>query len=570
MVLGDDEGNDDVRVPSPFETFVAWLGPPRGYTLTRWIILRLLGVVYAFAFLGIVFQGLPLIGSHGLTPAASYLDQLRHAGQTFWDVPTIFFASDTDTMLMTCAYVGLALSIVVAIGYANLPILAILWLLYGSFERVGQDWWSFGWEIQLLETGLIAALLAHPWDPRPLAARPPPTTAIVLMRWLAFRIMLGAGLIKLRGDDCWRALTCLDSHFETQPIPNPLSPWFHHQPHVVHAIGVAFNHVVEVVAPWFVFGPRRLRLIAGCLMVAFQVVLVLSGNLAFLNWLTLVPLLACFDDDALLASLPKRARNWLASKLPARPARSGSELATAFGISLLVIILWEVLTGWLGAPVQLVLGVALVIAACIVLRKRDLHQLAIGAFAALVAVKSIAVVENLAGSHQAMNRNYDRLELVNTYGAFGSVGATRHELVIEGTLDADPSTATWHAYELPCKPGDVMRRPCVLGPYHRRLDWLIWFAAMAERPPYLWVYTLAWKLLDGDRTIRELFAVDPFAGRAPRWLRIRRFVYRFAPSGSSDWWVRSDEEPWLEPVSKDSPVFREVFDQYGAPSPSEH
>ena len=124
--------------------------------------------------------------------------------QTFWDVPTIFFASSSDAILMTCAYVGLALAIVVAIGYANLPILAILWLLYGSFERVGQDWWSFGWEIQLLETGLVAALLAHPWDPRPLAARAPPTTAIVLMRWLAFRIMLGAGLIKLRGDDCWR------------------------------------------------------------------------------------------------------------------------------------------------------------------------------------------------------------------------------------------------------------------------------------------------------------------------------------------------------------------------------
>jgi hypothetical protein len=160
--------------------------------------------------------------------------------------------------------------------------------------------------MQLVETGAIAALLAHPWDPRPLAARPPPTTSIVLMRWLAFRIMLGAGLIKLRGDACWRDLTCLDAHFETQPIPNPLSPWFHHLPHAAHATGVVFNHIVEVVAPWFVFGPRRLRLVAGCMMATFQLVLIASGNLAFLNWLTLVPILACFDDDALLAILPKR------------------------------------------------------------------------------------------------------------------------------------------------------------------------------------------------------------------------------------------------------------------------
>jgi hypothetical protein len=567
----DDPNADDVRVPSPLQTFVAWLGPPRGYSLTRWLVLRLLGVVYAFAFLGIVFQGLPLIGSHGLTPAATYLDHVRAAGATFWNVPTIFFANDSDSMLMACAYIGLALSIVVVIGYANLPILAILWCLYGSFERVGQDWWSFGWEIQLLETGAICALLAHPWDPRPLAARPPPTTAIVLLRWLAFRIMLGAGLIKLvHGDACWRDLTCLDAHFETQPIPNPLSPWFHHLPHAAHATGVVFNHIVEVIAPWFVFGPRRLRVIAGCLMASFQVVLILSGNLAFLNWLTLVPILACFDDDALLAILPKRVRAYVAGKLPARPPRSGGELASAFGVMLGVVLLWELLTGWLSASWQVGLGITLVAGACVVLRKRDLHQLAIGAFAAIVAVKSVPVIENLAGSHQAMNTEYDRIALVNTYGAFGSVGMTRHELVIEGTLDADPEHATWHAYELPCEPGDVDRRPCVLGPYHRRLDWLMWFAAMADRPPYLWVYHLVWKLLDGDTTIRELFAVDPFHGEPPKWIRIRRFEYHFAPSGSSAWWVRSDEQPWLPPVSKDSEALRSVLDEYGWPSPSEH
>ena len=131
-------------------------------------------------------------------------------------------------------------------GYANLPMLLVLWAIYGSYEHVGNIWFEFGWEMQLLETTLLCAALAHPWDPRPLAARSPPTTSIVLIRWLAFRIMLGAGLIKLRGDPCWRDLTCLDHHFETQPIPNPLSPWFHAAPHAVHAVGVAFNHVVEV------------------------------------------------------------------------------------------------------------------------------------------------------------------------------------------------------------------------------------------------------------------------------------------------------------------------------------
>ena len=571
--MSDDAGgadDDNVRVPAPWEVVLAWLGPPRGYSLTRWLILRLLGVVYAFAFLGIVLQGPALLGSHGLTPAASYVEQLRAHGYSFWDVPTICFFDASDGALQAYAFAGLALGIAVALGYANLPMLAALWLLYGSFERVGQIWWSFGWETQLLETTALAALLAHPWDPRPLAPRPPPTAAIVLMRWLAFRIMLGAGLIKLRGDPCWHDLTCLDGHFESQPSPNPLSPWFHHLPHAAHAAGVAFNHVVEVIAPWFVFGPRRLRILAGCLMASFQLVLIASGNLAFLNWLTLIPILACFDDDCLLAILPRRARAWVATKIPERPPRSGRQLAYAIAITSLVVLVWEPCTGWLSAPSQCALGAILVGGAFIAAGhwRLDRHQLAVGAFAGLVAVKSGAVVENLASHHQQMNASFDRLSLVNTYGAFGSVGMDRHELVIEGTLDADPKTATWREYELPCKPGALDRRPCVLGPYHRRLDWLIWFEAMNERPTEPWIIHLVWKLLDGDHMVRELIAVDPFAGTPPRWVRIQRFRYRFAPAGSDAWWARSDEAAWLEPVSLDTPGLRDVLARYGWPSPS--
>ena len=75
--------------------------------------------------------------------------------------------------------------------------------------------------------------------------------------------MLGAGLIKLRGDPCWRDLTCLFYHYETQPIPNPLSRTLHFMPRWFHRAGVLFNHLTELVAPWFVFGPRRARHVAG-------------------------------------------------------------------------------------------------------------------------------------------------------------------------------------------------------------------------------------------------------------------------------------------------------------------
>ena len=551
----------DARAPSPLGRLVRWLGPPRDYGLTRWLILRLLGLVYVCAFVGLLRQVPALLGEDGLTPVGSYLDALRANGQTFWDVPSLLWLNSSDAALSLWAWLGLALSIALLVGYANTISLLVLWVIYGSFVRTGQLWFSFGWELQILETTVLAAFLAHAWDPRPLKAPPPSRIAIGLMRWLALRIMLGAGLIKLRGDACWTELTCLDHHFETQPIPNPLSAWVHHLPHWVHAIGVVLNHVTELLLPLFAFGPRRLRLVAGVGMAAFQIVLIISGNLAFLNWLTLVPILACFDDEFLRRFAPARLRRWLATRIPPAVARDPKQLVFAFGAALLWFLVWPPIFGELPAPIQVAL--ALVLGAFMILiaigqratitspgRRLDGTQLALGCLLALVALKSLPVVGNLVGSgRQAMNRSYDRLELVNTYGAFGSVGGTRHELIIEGTRDPDPATATWQAYELPCKPGDLARRPCILGPYHLRLDWLIWFAAMSEQPRDPWVLRLVEKLLAGDRTIRTLLAVDPFHGEPPTYVRIRRFAYHLQPLGADAWWTRDHEQLWLPPVS---------------------
>jgi hypothetical protein len=514
----------DVLEPSPLAKVRAWLGPPRRYVLTRWLVLRLLGLVYVFAFVGLLRQGPALWGSHGLTPTAQYLDQLAQGGQGFWDAPSVLWWNASDGAMTAWAIAGLVLSVALLAGYANSVSLVLLWVIYGSFVRTGQLWFSFGWEIQILETTLLAAILAHPWDPRPLRAPPPSPVAIALMRWLVFRIMFGAGLIKLRGDACWTQLTCLDYHFETQPIPNPLSAIFHHLPHPVLATGVAFNHIVEVILPFFVFGPRKLRLVAGVGMAGFQVILVLSGNLAFLNWLTLVPILACFDDDFLLRLVPKRPRAWLDARLAQPRAHS-------------------------------------LLAKCI-----------LGAICVVVAYKSLPVVENLVApphGQQAMNRSYDRFDLVNTYGAFGSVGQTRDELVIEGTRDKDLASAHWEAYELPCKPGDLARRPCILGPYHRRLDWLIWFAAMYDEPHDPWIIHFVYKLLDGDRTSRTQLARDPFDGAKPTYVRIRRFTYHLQSITADTWWTRDHEQLWLAPVSIDDPELREALSRFGWPSPSE-
>jgi hypothetical protein len=497
---------------------------PPTYWLTRFVILRLLGVVYFAAFLSLARQVLPLIGSHGLLPAAAFLARvgvrLGSPLDRVLGLPTVFWVSTADPLLVVAAWTGVALSLVVALGFANALVMAFLWALYLSFIHIGQDWYGYGWEIQLCETGFLAVFLCPLLDARPFPRRPPPVAVIWLYRWLIVRIMLGAGLIKLRGDSCWRTLTCLYYHYETQPIPNPLSRTLHFMPRWFHQLGVLFNHAAELVAPWFAFGPRRARHVAGAVMLALQIILILSGNLSFLNWLTIVPLLACFDDGLLRRVLPAglgRAAGRAAAT--ARPARA--------------------------------------------------QQLAVAALVVLVALLSIGPVRNLLATHQVMNTSFDPFSLVNTYGAFGSVGRTRDEIVFEGTTDAVPDDdAHWRAYEFPCKPGDPMRRPCVVAPYQPRLDWQIWFAAMSTPDRYPWTLHLVWKLLHNDAGALSLLAGNPFPDAPPRFIRARFYRYAFAPADdpSGAWWTRTLVGEWLPPLSRDDPRLHRFLAAYGWPA----
>src|SRR5881409_82321 len=491
------------------------------YWLTRFIILRLLGFVYAVAFLVAAQQLVPLIGEHGLTPAnhflASVQTQLGSRTAGILRVPTLFWLGISDHGMLIFAWVGFALSLVVLGGYANAIILTILWVMYMSIVHVGQIWYGYGWEIQLLETGFLSIFLCPLIDGRPFPKCRPPLLVIWLFRWLGFRIMNGAGLIKLRGDSCWRDLTCLYYHYETQPLPNPLSPWFHFKPHWFQKCGVLFNHLAELVAPWFAFWPRAARHAAGGVLLAFQVSLILSGNLSFLNWLTIVPIVACFDDALLRRVLPR--------PLVARAERAAAEA-----------------------------------------RPSRAHQVAAAALVVLVGVLSFRPVGNLLSQRQMMNTSFDRLELVNTYGAFGSVGRLRAEIVFEGTSDQTITAETrWREYEFKCKPGDVMRRPCVIAPYQERIDWQLWFAAMSSPERYPWTLHLVWKLLHDDPGALSLLDTNPFPDSPPRYIRAQLYRYEFAPRGdpSGAWWKRTLLGTWLPPLSADDQRLRRFLTAYG-------
>ena len=277
------------------------------------MLLRLLGIIYATGFLVIINQILPLIGSDGLLPVNIFLKQVSAAlgssSAGFMRLPSVFWMGNSNASLLTVAWIGFALACLVAAGYANALMLSLLWFLYMSFVHVGQDWYGYGWEIQLTETGFLAIFLCPLIDGRPFTAKPPPVIIIILFRWLIFRVMLGAGLIKIRGDEIWRNATALFYHFETQPLPGPLSRWFHFLPRKVLQAGVWFNFLAELAAPLFVFGPRLARHIAGSVIILFQLVIIISGNLSFLNWLTIVPAIACYDDGFWQKLLHRRLVN---------------------------------------------------------------------------------------------------------------------------------------------------------------------------------------------------------------------------------------------------------------------
>jgi hypothetical protein len=177
---------------------------------------------------------------------------------------------------------------------------------------------------------------------------------------------------------------------------------------------------------------------------------------------------------------------------------------------------------------------------------------------------SIPTVLNLVSGRQLMNYSFDALDLVNTYGAFGTVGRERDEIIFEGTADPLITGDTkWKEYEFKAKPSDPNRRPPFVAPYQPRIDWQIWFAAMASPGDYPWTLHFVWKLLHNDPGTLSLLANNPFPDTPPHYIRARLYRYRFAPIGEKAWWKREAVGEWLPAVSTDNQQFRRLLERMG-------
>ncbi|MCP9995056.1 lipase maturation factor family protein [Streptomyces werraensis] len=437
-----------------------WFGATEYWT-SRLVFQKGLAALYLVAFAAAALQFRALIGERGMLPVPRFVERVPARRS-----PSLFHLHYSDRFFAGCAWAGFAVAAALLAGadalvplWAAMLLWLVPWALYLSIVNVGQTWYAFGWESLLLEVGFLGVFLGND-------GVAPPVVVLFLLRWVLFRVEFGAGLIKMRGDECWRRLTCLDHHHETQPMPGPLSWFFHHLPKPLHRVETAANHVTQLAVPFLLFAPQPVASAAAALMIVTQLWLVLSGNFAWLNWITIV------------LALPAVA--WPSDVPPVGDAP-----------------LWYVVV---------VLAVS-----------------------ALLLGLSHAPVRNMLSRRQVMNRSFDPLHLVNTYGAFGTVGRVRHEVVLEGTADEAPrEDSDWREYEFKGKPGDPRRWPRQFAPYHLRLDWLMWFAALSPAYASPWFGRLVERLLENDPDTLRLLRRSPFPADAPpRHIRARLFRYRF-------------------------------------------
>jgi hypothetical protein len=454
------------------------------YWLARLLFQRSLAAIYLVAFLVALNQFRPLLGSNGILPIPRYLQRV-----SFHRAPSLFHWRYSDRIFATASWIGIGLAAATLAGLteqAPLPVTMlawfVLWVLYLSIVNVGQRWYSFGWESLLLEAGFLAVFLGN-------VRTSPPVLMLLSLRWLLFRLEFGAGLIKMRGDRCWRDLTCLYYHHETQPMPGPLSWYFHRLPRPLHKLEVLASHGTQLVVPFGLLAPQPVAGVAAAIVIVTQLWLVISGNFSWLNWLAIVLAFSALPNGVLEHVLPNSV-----------PHGAG---ATPLAFVVLVV-----------------------------------------AVAALVVVLSYWPVRNMLGRRQLMNASFNRWHLVNTYGAFGSITRQRREVVVEGTLDDKPSPAAdWREYEFKGKPGDVRRLPRQFAPYHLRLDWLMWFAGISRGYADTWFDGFVSKLLQNDAATLKLLRNNPFPDAPPTFVRARLYHYRFTTwrerRATGAWWQRT-------------------------------
>ena len=488
------------------------------YFLARCWFLRTLGVTYLIAFVSLWVQVDGLVGGDGMSPVNQFLPaaraQIGPAAYTL--LPTLCWFNATNVFLHYLCGIGVLFSLLLIFEIAPAVSLVTLLVFYLSLTTAGQIFFSFQWDILLIETGFLAIFLA-PWRlwPRKLslplassnpAAAPVSRAGLFLLKLLLFKLMLMSGVVKLTsGDDTWWNLTALDYHYWSQPLPTVFGWWADKSPEWFKHFSVAFCLFVEIIVPFFIWAPRRLRLLAAGLMIFLQVVIALTGNYCFFNLLTIALCLLLLDDSVVRTPLPGVRGQRGALSLPDR--------LQAY-VAIAVIIVTFPINAWL----------------------------------------IFSAFKPLTRPPHALANVYERLEtlrIVNGYGLFRVMTKDRCEIVLEGSNDG----IKWLPYEFKWKPGDVKCAPGWCAPHQPRLDWQMWFAALGTPRENPWLIGLIFRLLQGSHDVSGLLAHNPFPENPPLYIRAMFYRYRFTTVGelrqTGAWWKRQELREYLPTISLD-------------------
>ena len=514
--------------------------PPTYFWARRWF-LRMLGLIYLIAFVSLWVQVDGLVGSNGMSPVNRFLPAVRQqlGPDAYFVLPTLCWFDSSNAFLHFLCGGGVVLSLLLIFGIAPALLLAVLFVFYLSLTVGGQVFLNFQWDVLLLETGFLSIFIA-PWRlwPRdlllwpgsaipatgtPATVSPVSRAGLFLLKFLLFKLMLMSGVVKLTsGDDSWgwvnhsfhwSALTALDYHYWSQPLPTVFAWWADQSPEWFKHFSVAFCLAVEIIAPFFIWAPRRPRLMAAGLMIFLQIIIALTGNYCFFNLLT-IALCLLLIDDAFVFRMDGRAPARPASQELRRPNTESMTYRLSVYVAVIVIIVTLPINAWL----------------------------------IFSAFKAQSRPPGL------LAKFYEQLEtfrIVNGYGLFRVMTKDRCEIVIEGSTDG----IEWAPYEFQWKPGNVKRAPGWCAPHQPRLDWQMWFAALEAPEQNPWLVGLIVRLLEGSREVTGLLAHDPFPDKPPHYIRAMFYRYRFTNSEerrqSGAWWKRQELREYLPTISRD-------------------
>jgi len=492
---------------------------PTYFWAQRWF-LRVLGAIYLIAFVSLWVQVDGLIGSNGISPVNQFFSAAR--GQVGTDayglLPTLCWFNSSDAFLHFLCGSGALCSLLLIFGIAPALLLVGLFVLYLSLIIAGQDFFSFQWDVLLLETGFLSIFFA-PWQlwpgglllwprsrrlPTPRVSR----VGLFLLKLLLFKLMLMSGVVKLTsGDDSWWNLTALDYHYWSQPLPTVFGWWADKSPEWFKHFSVAFCLVVEIIVPFFIWAPRRLRLIAAGLLIFLQLAIAITGNYCFFNLLT-IALCLLLIDDAVVCPDCRAVRN---QSVGAPGGRAIPERLCVY-VGMFVITLTLAVNAWL----------------------------------------IFSAFKPLSRPPLALASLYNRLEafrIVNGYGLFRVMTKDRGEIILEGSSEG----IDWLPYEFKWKPGDLKRAPGWCAPHQPRLDWQMWFAALGTPRENPWLIALIYRLLQGSHQVNDLLANNPFPDKPPRYIRATFYRYRFTTVDefrhTGAWWKRQELREYLPTLS---------------------